>query len=135
MKKLMLLLATAFAFCPIALASDIAISTQAGWYSQAAADREMQEILDNVTAVSIELFTANDQAALADWVKDHTGDGAADLLILNGQFPETIYAPGNSQADNSLAELFLDDGNVIVNTGDYIFYVVNGAGSNAEPGL
>jgi hypothetical protein len=117
------------------MASDIAISTQAGWYSQTAADREMQEIVDNVTAVSIEVFTANDQAALADWVSDHTGDGAADLLILNGQFPDTIYTPGNSQADGSLAELFLDDGNVIINTGDYMFYVVNGAGTNGEGGI
>jgi hypothetical protein len=135
MKKLVLVFSIAFAFCPMAMASDIAISTQAGWYSQAAADREMQEIVDNVKGISIEVFTSTQQNALADWVIDHTGDGAADLLILNGQFPDTIYTPGNAQADDSLAELFLDDGNVIINTGDYMFYVVNGAGTNAEGGL
>jgi hypothetical protein len=135
MKNLMLVFVVAFAFCPVAMASDIAISTQAGWFSQSAADREMQEIVDNVTAVSVELFSVNEQDALADWVADHTGDGASDLLILCGQFPDTIYAPGNAQADDSLAELFLDDGNCIVNTGDYMFYVVNGAGTNDAPGL
>jgi len=119
----------------MAMASDIAISTQAGWWSQGAADREMQEIADNVTAVSVELFATNEQDALADWVINHTGDGASDLLILCGQFPDTIYAPGNGQADDSLAELFLDDGNCIINTGDYMFYVVNGAGTNAAGGL
>ncbi len=135
MKNLVCVFVVAFAFCTTAMASDMAISTQAGWWSQGAADREMQEIADNVTAVSVELFTTNEQDALADWVAEHTGDGASDLLILCGQFPDTIYAPGNGQADDSLAELFLDDGNCIVNTGDYMFYVVNGAGTNAAGGL
>jgi len=135
MKNIILVLVVALGFCTMAMASDIAISTQAGWFGQAAADREMQEIADNVKAVSVELFTVNDHDALAAWVADHTGDGAADLLILCGQFPDTIYTPGNIQADDSLAELFLDDGNVIINTGDWIFYVVNGAGTNAAGGL
>jgi hypothetical protein len=135
MKNIALVLVVALTFCTTAMASDIAISTQSGWWPQTTADREMQEIADNVTDLSVELFTANDQDALADWVKDHTDDDAADLLILCGQFPDTIYAPGNAQADDSLAELFLDDGNVIINTGDYIFYVVNGAGTNGEAGL
>jgi hypothetical protein len=115
---------------------DIAISTQAGWFGQAAADREMQEIVDNVTAVSVELFTADQQDALADWVVAHTGDGVSDLLILCGNFPDTIYPPGNAQPDDSLAELFLDDGNTIVNTGDYMFYVNSGGtNNNAASGL
>jgi len=124
-----------FAFCPMAMAADIAISTQAGWFGQAAADREMQEIADNVTAVSVERFTADQQDALADWVVAHTGDGEADLLILCGQFPDTIYPGGNAQPDGSLAELFLDDGNCIINTGDYMFYVNSAGANNAAGGL
>ena len=135
MKKLALALIVTLACSTMAAAADIAISTQAGWFGQAAADREMQLVVDSVTTAPIEVFTANQHAALADWVKAHTGDGVCDLLILCGQFPATIYAPGNTQADGSLAELFLDDGNCIVNTGDYMFYVVDGAGTNAEPGL
>jgi hypothetical protein len=135
MKNLVFVFAVVLACSATAMAFDIAISTQAGWFGQAAADREMQEIVDNVTAVSIEVFPQADQDALAGWVRDHTGDGASDLLILCGQIPDTIYAPGNSQTDDSLAELFLDDGNCIVNTGDYMFYVVNGAGTNAEGGI
>ncbi len=139
MKNLMLVFviafAFAFAFSTTAMAVDIAISTQANWWGQEAADREMQEIADNVTAVSVEQFTVDQQVELADWVVAHTGDGASDLLILCGAFPDTIYEPGNTQADDSLAELFLDDGNTIVNTGDYMFYVVNGAGTNGDVGL
>jgi len=114
---------------------EIAISTQANWWSQDAADREIQEIVDNVQGASVETFNVNEQDALAAWVEDHTANGVADLLILCGQLPDTIYAPGNSQADNSLAEMFLDNGNTIINTGDWIFYVVNGAGTNAAAGL
>ncbi|UCF14468.1 MAG: LamG domain-containing protein, partial [Phycisphaerales bacterium] len=135
MKKLVLICVVAFAFSTTAMAGDIAISTQAGWFGQAAADREMQEIVDNVTGVSIERFASDNQAALADWVVAHTGDGVSDLLILCGQFPDTIYASGNAQPDGSLAELFLDDGNTIVNTGDYMFYVVNSSGANGEGGI
>jgi len=119
----------------ISYAQQIAISTQANWWSQDAADREAQKIVDNVTDVSVKLFTVDQQDALADWVKGCTGDGVTDLLILCGQFPSTIYAPGNTQADDSLAELFLDDGNAIINTGDYMFYVVDGAGTNGAGGL
>ncbi len=135
LKNLVLVFVIAFAFSTTAMAVDIAISTQANWWSQGAADREMQEIVDNVTAVSIEVFPSDQQDALADWVAAHTGDGLSDLLILCGQFPATIYTAGNAQADDSLAELFLDDGNTIVNTGDYMFYVVDGAGTNAAGGL
>jgi len=135
MKKIALILIVALATSTTAMASDIAISTQAGWWSQGAADREMQVIADNVTAIPVELFASTDQDALADWVAAHTGNGTSDLLIICGQFPDTIYAPGNTQADDSLAELFLDDGNTIVNTGDWIFYVVNGAGTNGPGGL
>ena len=135
MKKVMWVFIVTLLFGTTAMASDIAISTQAGWFSQGAADREMQEIVNNVKDVAIERFTVTDHVALANWVKEHTGDGVSDLLILCGQFPATIYAPGNTQTDGSLAELFLDDGNCIINTGDYMFYVVDGAGTNAEPGL
>ncbi|MHC4085950.1 MAG: hypothetical protein ACYSU5_12180, partial [Planctomycetota bacterium] len=134
-KKFMyLFLFVTFAFSTMAMASEIAISTQANWWTQAAADAEMQEIVDNVTAVSVERFTAGQHAALATWVTNHTGNGQPDLLILCGIFPATIYPAGNAQPEGSLAELFLDDGNIIINTGDYMFYV-GSAGNNDAGGL
>ncbi len=135
MRKLAFVFIVAFAFSTTAIAVDIAISTQPNWWGQADADREMQEIADNVTGALVEQFTVNDQAALADWVVAHTGDGVSDLLILCGQFPDSIYPAGNTQPDGSLAELFLDDGNTIINTVDWMFYVVNGAGDNGSSGL
>jgi len=137
MRNIVLALIIAFAFGTAAMAGDIAISTEVGWFNQAAADRESQEIVDNVTAVVVELFPKDQQAALADWVVAHTGDGQADLLILMGRIPASIYPAGNAEPDGSLAELFLDDGNIIVNTGDYMFYVTSAGdgGNNAVDGL
>lgn len=117
--------------------TEIAISSQANWWSQAAGDREAGELIDNLESrvISIENFPANNQDALADWTEAHTGNGQMDILILFGQFPDTIYPPGNAKADGSIAEDFLEDGNLIANTGDYMFYVVNGAGTNGAGGL
>jgi len=123
-------------FAGLAMAFDVAISTQAGWYSQAAADKEMAVLVTAIKGVvsSVTLFPADKKADLATWVKSKTG-GKGNMLILNGQCPDSIYAPGNTQKDNSLIELFLDAGNTILNTGDYLMYVVNGAGTNATGGL
>ena len=134
MKRLIFVFIVALAFSSPAMAVEIAISTQGGWMGQGHADTEAQEIVDSVTGVPIEVFTPTDLDALADWVVEHTGDGLPDLLIMFGIFPATIYPAGNAQPDGSLAELFLDDGNVIVNTGDYIFYV-GSAGNNDAGGL
>jgi len=135
MKRLLLASVIACTFSTRASAVDIAISTQANWWSQTAADRETQEIVNNVKGASVELFTSAQHAALADWVVAHTGDGAPDLLMLCGQCPATIYAAGNTQPDGSILELFVDDGNCVINTGDWIFYMVNGAGTNGTAAL
>jgi len=135
MRRLVLACVVALAFSTTAMAVDIAISTHAGWWPQDAADTEMQEIVDNVTGANVQLFAQADQAALANWVAAHTGNGREDLLILCGQFPDSIYPGGNAQPDDSLAELFLDDGNTIINTGDWIFYVNSAGTNNAEAGL
>ena len=123
--------------CWAAAKVDIAISTQAGWFGQAAADKEMQLVVDTVKnkVNGIQIYTAADQAELADWVKTHTGNKQVDFLILCGQFPSSLYKPGNAEANGSVAEKFLEDGNMIGNTGDYMFYVVDGAGTNGAAGL
>lgn len=49
-------------------------------------------------------------------------DGEIDVVILFGEFPHSIYPSGNAQPDGSLAELFLEDGNMFLNTAGYIFW-------------
>jgi hypothetical protein len=117
-----LLLIVAFAFNAPTLAIEIGCSTQVSWWPEATALREMQEIADSVP-VPVSIFDSSHDSDLADWVVAHTGNGQADLLILCGRFPTSIYPGGNAQPDGSIAELFLDDGNTIINTGDWMFYV------------
>ncbi len=124
MRKLALACIIAMLFGTTAMAIDIACSTEVSWWPEATAQQEMQEIAESVP-VPVEIFTSSDGDALADWVIAHTGNGQSDLLILCGRFPTSIYPGGNAQPDGSLAELFLDDGNCIINTGDWMFYVSN----------
>jgi hypothetical protein len=49
------------------------------------------------------------------------------MMIIFGYFPVSLYTPGNAQADDSLGELFLEGGDMILNTADYIFYVTEGS--------
>jgi len=137
LRFLLIAMAILFVFTGLAMAFDVAISTQAGWWGQAAADVEMPALGDKIkgTATTVTIFAADKQADLATWVKNNTSDGENDILITSGQFPSTIYKAGNVQVDDSLAEIFLDSGNTIINTGDYMFYVVDGAGTNAADGL
>ncbi len=135
MKKIALVLGIALACSTPARAIEIAISTQAGWWTQAAADREMQEIVNNVKGATVTLFNTAQQPDLANWVRDHTYDGQPDILILCGRFPTSIYPAANYMVNGSLAERFLDAGNCIVNTGDYMFYVVSSGTNNAAAGL
>jgi len=136
MKKIALICILALAFNTTAMAVDIALSTQTSWWPEATATTEMQDIADSITDpdTDVQIFSSADEAALANWVAAHTGDGRADLLVLCGRFPNSIYGGGNAEPDGSLAELFLDDGNTIINTGDWIFYV-GSVSNNAAAGL
>ncbi|NQV31481.1 MAG: hypothetical protein HQ515_02250, partial [Phycisphaeraceae bacterium] len=132
MKKLVFMLAVALAFSTTAMAIDIGCSTHANWWGEADATTVMNNIAANVP-VSMEIFSSTEEDALADWVVAHTGNGQSDLLILTGFVPTTIYTGGNADPDGSIAELFLDDGNCIINTGDWFWYV--SSPNNAGDGL
>ncbi len=67
---------------------------------------------------------------VAEWVEQNTRDGDVDCLVLFGYLPQTIYAPGNGEPEGSLVEEFIDNGNFVMNTADYIFYVTQGGGAN-----
>ena len=51
-------------------------------------------------------------------------DGDVDVLILYGLIPATIYPPGNTMPDGSVAENWIEtrDGNTILNHADYFGY-------------
>ncbi len=116
---------------------DVAISMQSGWMDEETAEREMGEVISNVEGKvnSIKAFAAAEEGVLASWLVSHTNNGQLDLLILCDVFPDSIYRAGNAQPDGSIAERFLDAGNMIINTGDYVFYVSSKKPDNLEHGL
>ena len=52
-----------------------------------------------------------------------------------GTLPVSLYKPGNVEQEDSIAEKFLEGGDMFVNTADYIFYVTQGGGKNGDKGL
>jgi hypothetical protein len=90
-------------------------------------------MLDEVNITkNIEILGEKDIATFAE---AHTDDDELDVIILFGWLPASLYAPGNGEADDSVGELFLEGGNMILNTADYIFYVTVGGGANGDTGL
>jgi len=100
----------------------IAIFTESvGWTSVGAANTAAQIILDGVTITNdIQKLGNGDMGTFAE---ANTDDGELDIIILFGYFPPSLYTPGNGQPDGSVGELFLEGGNMFLNTSDYIFYV------------
>jgi hypothetical protein len=126
----------ALIFCGLSWAQidKIAIFNESvGWTSVEAAAAATDIIINNVTAAAdISIYSDADMGTFAE---ANTNDGNFDVMIIFGYFPVSLYTPGNAQADDSLGELFLEGGDMILNTADYIFYVTEGGGANADTGL
>jgi hypothetical protein len=109
-----------------------------GWYSVAEMNKNVETIISKAGYLfkDIQKFDDTQLTSLADWVKANTNDGEMDILWLNGCVPSTLYAVGNTQAEGSVIELFLDAGNMIINVGDWFGYVTyeTGARSGTENG-
>ena len=92
-----------------------------GWTTVESAAAATEIILSNVTKAND--VAVYDDAGMGDFAAANTGDGNVDIIVLFGYVPVSLYAPGNAEPDGSLLELFLEGGDVILNTADYIFYV------------
>jgi len=126
-----LMLATAGA----AQAIHIAVYTETTqWIGQAMAQGQadifMAEMDGAAGVDSIENVSLVD---MEQWTIDHTVNDGGNLIVMYGDFPETIYPGGNAEPDGSLAEEFLDAGNSFSNSNDYFFWGV--AGRNSEGGI
>lgn len=117
---------------------DVAIFSEGtGWISQENADIQraivFEDLKGTVPFIGDVVYQTDEE--IGPWAEERIDDGAADILIIFGWFPTTLYTPGNSQVDDSIAERFLYGGNIILNCADYIFYVTEGGGANGENGL
>ena len=113
---------------------EVAIFTeQVGWIAQATAVSEGKELADLLKKPK-DVVTLSDKE-IGPWAEERTDNGLSDIIVTFGWFPTTLYTPGNAQPDDSVAEKFLEGGNIFLNTADYIFYVTAGGGANGATGL
>jgi hypothetical protein len=112
----------------------IALFTEAvSWTDVATAQAAADYITNNVQSAGN--IAAYSDADIGTFATQNTGDGNFDIIITFGYFPVSLYTPGNSEVDGSVGELFLEGGDMFLNTADYIFYVTEGGGVNAADGL
>ncbi len=106
--------------------------TNPGWISDGAVAENVKAIRNDpgVKALfnSIEDFGDGDEegdnSPLAQWCVDHTGNGQQDVIILAcGTSPSALYPFPNKKPDGSNVENFIEEGNVVINVADWIFYM------------
>lgn len=106
--------------------------TNPGWISDKAVAENVKAIKSDagIKALfnSIEDFGDGDEegdnSPLAKWCVDHTGNGQQDVIILAcGTSPSALYPFPNKKPDGSNVENFIEEGNVVINVADWIFYM------------
>jgi len=135
MKRLVVALAVAFVFSTTAIASDIAYYIgpyNPGWYGD-----EQFEHVDTAISMTAGLFKdvqKFDDTQFDDftaWIEANTDDGEMDIIWLNGTMPSVLYQFPNVDPDGSPAETWLDNGNMIINVGDWFAYMSYEGGSRS----
>jgi len=124
-----------FAFASLTLASDMALytgPTNPDWISNAAVaeiadmimkDAKIKRLFDNIENFG-DGDEVGDKSPLAKWTQAHTGNKRQDVIVLVcGTTPSGLYPFPNKEPDGSNVELFIEDGNVVINIADWIFYM------------
>jgi len=134
MKKMVFVFIIALACSTAAMAADIAFYVGQwntdGWYDATQFD-DVETIISETGHLfqDIQQFDDTQLDAFGAWVDDNTDDGELDIIWLNGCTPSVLYPNPNVQSDGSRAEEWLDNGNMIINVGDWFAYCTYETGS------
>ncbi len=89
---------------------------------------EQNEVADylmaNVNAKSKNKYSYSEQSSLAAWMNSNKNDGEVDVLVILDMCPYDIY---HGEDDGSLAEDWMDSGDMIIWSGSQPFYMYVGA--------
>ncbi len=134
MKNIVLVFVVTFAFCTMAMASDIAFYVGQwntdGWYDESQfADVETIIAETGSLFKDIQQFDDTQFDEFGAWVDERMNDGKMDIIWLNGCTPSVLYQFPNVSPDGSRAEEWLDGGNMIINVGDWFAYCSYEGGS------
>jgi hypothetical protein len=119
---------------------EVAIFTgMVDWIDSRLAKQQAQICVNRLAGAGIPYVwyqNASNETALAQWMTAATNNGKADVLVLYGAVPTTIYPTGNTWPNGSVAELFIEstDGDAIINHGDWMFFI-SSPNFNYEAGL
>ena len=135
MKSLLMIFSLMLIFCAYVYASDIAFYVgywnNEGWYDATQFD-DVEAIIDGTQGLfnDIQQFDDDQLNEFGEWAEANVDDGDLDIIWLNGCMPSVLYPYPNLEPDGSLAERWLDGGNMFINLGDwfaYVSYECNGA--------
>ena len=139
-KRFLILFTILFAFTVTASSwaalGDVAIFSEGvGWISKDNADIQRAIVFDNLKndVPSVDEVVYKTDAEIGPWAEERIDDDIADIIILFGWVPPTLYTPGNVQVDDSIMERFIYGGNIVLNCCDYAFYVSES--ENGQDGL
>ena len=95
-----------------------------GWYDASQFD-DVKKIIAQTgdKFKDIQEFEDKQLQDLGAWTKANMADGELDIIWLNGCMPGVLYPFVNKEPDGSLAEQWLDNGNMFINVGDWFAYV------------
>jgi|GEM_PF-882645 hypothetical protein len=98
-------------------------STGFSWMTEGSVNKAADYIMANVKTAKTKKAFKGDAAGLAKWMQERMKDGKSDVVVLLDTTPKEIYPAQNTQPDGSIAEEWLLNGNTIIYTGDYSFFV------------
>ena len=128
MKVVPLILCFMLISCVCAYASDMAFYSGApnvdGWYSVDAVAADVETIINATGSMFGDVQQFGDDALddLAAWTEARIDDDALDIIWLNGCVPSSLYPFPNLEPDGSVAERWLDGGNMFINVADWFAY-------------
>jgi len=111
-----------------AYASDIAFYVGAwntdGWYDATQFD-DVETIINETGTLfkEVKKFEDEQMDEFGAWAEANMDDDELDIIWLNGCMPSCLYPFPNMEPDGSIAERWLDGGNMIINVGDWFAYV------------
>jgi len=127
MKVLLVIFSFMLILCVCAYASDIAFYVGQwntdGWYDAAQFDH-VEMIINETGAMfeDIQQFNDDQLDEFGEWAEARIDDDKVDIIWLNGCMPSCLYPNPNLEPDGSVAERWLDGGNMIINVGDWFAY-------------
>ncbi len=119
-----------FAFGTMAKASDIAFYVgmfQPGSYDDETMAFDVETMMQETAGMfnDVQSFDDENLDAFGAWAEANIGDGDLDIIWLNGQIPSTLYPTFNEEEDGSVAERWLDDGNMFINVADWFAWATH----------